>query len=144
MHILETLADWGTTVKQPEKLASYARRRLSRTIPAKFAGDDGMLSLVSLNPSVERLLNESLQQADEGSFLAIEPARAQLLINKLNSSAEQFLQTGLTPVVLAPAHLRAAMFNFVSRFVPGYSVISHQEIAPGTKVQSLGVISLEN
>lgn len=142
--VLETLADWGPTVKQPEKLASYVRRRLARSITGKFAAEDGMLSLVSLSPSVERLLNESLQQADEGSFLAMEPARAQLFINKLNKASEQFLQTGLTPVILAPAHLRAALYNFVSRFVPGYAVISHQEIAPSTRVQSLGVISIES
>lgn len=141
--ILETLADWGTTVKQPEKLASYVRRRLSRTITKKFAADDGMVSLVSLSPALERSLNEALQQAEEGTFLAMEPARAQVLINKLNKASEQFLQSGLTPLLLAPAHLRAALFSFVSRFVPGYAVISHQEIAPNTKVQSLGVISLE-
>jgi flagellar biosynthesis protein FlhA len=141
--ILETLADWGVNIKQPERLASYVRRRLSRTITKKFISDDGRVSLVSLSPALEKTLNEALQQADEGTFIAMEPARAQVLINKLNKAGEQFLQSGLTPLLLAPAHLRAALFSFVSRFVPGYAVISHQELAPSTKVQSLGVISLE-
>ncbi len=142
--ILETLADWGPTIKQPEKLVSYVRRRLARTITAKLTTEDGRLSLISMSPSLERLLSDSVQQADEGTFLAFDPSKAQVLINKLNKAGEQFLQSGLTPVILAPMHLRSALYNFVSRFVPGYAVISHQEIAPSTKVQSLGVISLES
>ena len=85
---------------------------------------------------------ESLQQTDEGSFLALEPGTAQVLINKLAKGAEKFGEIGQTPVLLAPGHLRAAMFNFVDRFAPGYAVISHHEIAASTRVQSLGVIGL--
>lgn len=66
-----------------------------------------------------------------------------MLINKLNNGANAFIEKGLTPVVLAPTHIRSALFHFVERFVPGYAVISHQEIAPNTKVQSLGVISID-
>jgi len=32
----------------------------------------------------------------------------------------------------------------VERFVPGFAVMSHQEIAPNTRVQSLGVVNLEH
>jgi flagellar biosynthesis protein FlhA len=67
---------------------------------------------------------------------------AQVFINKLAAGAEKFGELGQTPVLLAPGHLRAAVFNFVDRFAPGYAVVSHQEIAPNTKVQSLGVLSI--
>ena len=141
--ILETLSDWAPNIKNPEKLAEFVRRKLSRTITAKFTSDDGMLPLVSLSPTVERQLAECLQQTDEGSFLALEPAYAQQVIGQMSRSAEKFAEMGLSPLILAPAHLRAAMFNFVDRFVPGYAVISHHEIAPNTRVQSLGVIAVE-
>jgi len=36
------------------------------------------------------------------------------------------------------------VFNFVDRFAPGYAVISHNEVAASTKVQSLGVIGLDD
>jgi len=88
-------------------------------------------------------LNESLQQTDEGSFLALEPSIAQGVINKLSRFSEKFGEIGQSPVLLAPAHLRPALFHFVERFVPGYSVISHQEISSQTRVQSLGVLVIE-
>jgi len=140
--IIETLADWAPNVKSPEKLAEFVRRRFARAITAKHSTPDGVLPLVSLTPQLERTLAESLQQTDEGSFLALEPGTAQVLINKLAKGAEKFGEIGQTPVLLAPGHLRAAMFNFVDRFAPGYAVISHHEIAASTRVQSLGVIGL--
>lgn len=141
--ILETVADWAPTVKQPERLAEYVRRKLARSITAKYVTGDGVLPLVSLNPSLERALSEAVQQSDEGTFLALEPSVAQQLINRLHRISEKFVEMGQTPLVLAPAHIRAALFHFVQRFVPGVAVISHQEIAPNTRVQSLGVVALE-
>lgn len=141
--VLETLADWAPNVKHPEKLAEYVRKKLSRSITAKYITQDGVLPLASLNPGLERTLSDAVQQTDEGSFLALEPGQAQILINRLSKSAEKFVEMGQTPLLLAPTHLRSALSRFVERFVPGYAVISHNEIAPNTRVQSLGVISIE-
>jgi flagellar biosynthesis protein FlhA len=93
---------------------------------------------------LEREMSEALQQTDEGSFLALEPGLAQMVINKLARASEKFGEIGQTPVLLAPAHLRPAVFNFVDRFAPGYAVISHNEVAANTKVQSLGVIGIDD
>lgn len=141
--VLETLADWAGTTKQPERLAEYARKRLSRNITAKFLTNEGILPLVSINPALERTLGEALQQTDEGSYLALEPPMAQALISRLAKLSERFGEIGQTPLILASAQVRAALSRFVERFVPGFAVISHQEIAPNTRVQSLGVVNLE-
>lgn len=140
--ILETLADWAPTVKHPERLAEFARRKLCRMITEQYATDEGVLPLASLNPVLENELSQAVQQTDEGSFLALPPTRAQRLINHLNGLSEKFIEVGQTPVLLAPTHLRPALYNFVHRFVPGYAVISHEEVAPNTKVQSLGVLNV--
>jgi flagellar biosynthesis protein FlhA len=142
--VLEVCADWAPHIKHPEKLAEYVRRRLARTITSKFTSAEGMLPLVSLTPSLERALAEAVQQSDEGSYLSIEPQIAQLLIGKLSKSAEKFMEMGQTPLLLASTHLRPALARFVERFVPGFAVMSHQEIAPNTRVQSLGVVTVEH
>jgi flagellar biosynthesis protein FlhA len=142
--ILETLADWAPNIKSTEKLAEFVRRKFSRAITAKYVTPDGVLPLVSLTPSLERALAEALQQTDEGSVLALEPGIAQLIINKLARAAERFGEIGQSPVLLVPGHIRPAVFGFVDRFAPGYAVLSHYEIAPNTKVQSLGVIGLND
>jgi flagellar biosynthesis protein FlhA len=140
--ILETCADWAPSVKSPERLAEFVRRKFSRAITSKYTTTDGVLPLVSLTPALERTISEALQQTDEGSFLALEPGTAQIIINKLAASAEKFGEIGQTPVLLAPGHLRPAVFNFVNRFAPGYAVVSHHEVAANTRVQSLGVLGI--
>lgn len=140
--ILETCADWAPSVKSPERLAEFVRRKFSRAITSKYTTPDGVLPLVSLTPALERTISEALQQTDEGSFLALEPGTAQIIINKLAASAEKFGEIGQTPVLLAPGHLRPAVFNFVNRFAPGYAVVSHHEVAANTRVQSLGVLGI--
>ena len=141
--ILETLSDWAPTVKIPEKLGEAVRRRISRTIVGQYLSEEGVLSLLSMSPSVERTLSDCLQETDEGSMLALDPSYAQLLINKLNVGAERFMDTGQTPVMLCAVHIRPALYKFIERFVPGYAVLSHQEIPPSVKVQSVGVISMD-
>lgn len=141
--ILETLSDWAPSVKHPERLTEFVRRKLSRTISAKYMTEDGTLPLISISPQIENLLSEAIQQNDEGSYLALQPQIAQHLINRLSKSAEAFGEFGYTPLVLVSSHLRPALSGFIKKFVSGYAVISHQEIAPQTKVQSLGVINFD-
>ena len=141
--ILETLADYGPSVKSPERLIEYVRLNIARSITAKHVSNEGVLSLVSMTPSLERALNDALHVTEQGSYLALEPTVAQRFITRLKGSAERFAQRGLTPVLLAPSALRAAIYSFTERFIPGFAVLSHQEITPSTKVQSLGVVGLE-
>jgi len=141
--VLETLADWGPSIKAPERLVEQVRRSLSRSITASHVADDGSLKLISLSPTLERMLNDALQVTDQGSYLALEPGLAQRLLSHLKKVAERFSQTGSTPILLAPATLRSGLFAFTERFIPGFTVLSHQEISPSTKVQSLGVIAIE-
>lgn len=141
--ILETLADWGPTVKSPERLIEYVRRALARNITSKLIEKDGVLTLLSLAPVVERVLHDSLQVTEHGSYLALEPALAQRFLARLKNGAERFAQQGSTPVLLAPASLRPALFSFVERFIPGFTVLAHQEISPNIKVRLMAVINLE-
>ncbi len=141
--VLETVADWGASTKSPERLVEHCRRALGRAITAKHISTEGVLSLISLTPTLERTLSDSLQVSDQGSYLALEPSMAQRLIANLNAASERFGQVGATPVLLAPAAIRSALYAFCERFIPGFTVLSHQEIAPSTRVQSLGVVQLD-
>ncbi|MCC6220709.1 MAG: flagellar biosynthesis protein FlhA [Deltaproteobacteria bacterium] len=142
--ILETLADWGPTTKSPERLTEHARRALRRNITARHAADNGSLTLISMTPSLERALADSLQVSEHGSYLALEPSIAQKLLAKLSAAAERFSQLGSSPVLLAPAQLRAALFSFTERFIPGFAVLSHQEIDSGVRITSAGVVSIDS
>ena len=141
--IMETLADWGPMVKSSDRLIEHVRVSLARSITSKFISDDGLLSLVSINPAFERTLNDALHVTDQGTYLALEPSIAQKLIYNLKTTAEKFTQKGLSPVLLCSAALRSSLFAFTQRFIPGFAILSHQEINPSIKVQSLGMVGAE-
>ena len=142
--IMETLADWGPSTKAPERLVEHVRRALSRSITAKHINNNGVLTLLSMSPTLERALNDALQVTDHGSYLALEPSFAQRFISKLKSFVDRFGQLGTTPVLLAPAGMRPALYSFTERFIPGFVILSHQEISPSTRVQSVGVVAVED
>jgi flagellar biosynthesis protein FlhA len=141
--IVETLADWGPSIKSAERLIEHCRRALGRAITQKHLTSDGVLALISLTPALERTLADALQVSEHGSYLALEPTTAQRLVANLKVSSERFAQVGTTPVLLAPSTLRSALYSFCERFIPGFAVLSHQEIGPSTKVQSLGIVAID-
>ena len=54
--ILETLADWASTNRDPAFLVQQVRRTLARQISLQHAGSDGVLRVVTLAPECERQL----------------------------------------------------------------------------------------
>ena len=68
--ILETLADYGTYTKDPEILTEYVRQSLSRQITQQFTSSRDSLKVITVGPSVEKKIADSVQQSDQGSYLS--------------------------------------------------------------------------
>jgi flagellar biosynthesis protein FlhA len=140
--ILETLADYGTVTKDPEMLTEFARQGLGRYIVDQYKRDDETLCLVSLDREVEEIVAESVQLSDQGSFLAIEPTTAQRILAGIRRQVEKLDQLGTSPVLLASPNIRRHVKRLTERFIPNLAVLSHNEIPPHVKIQSVGVVSL--
>lgn len=70
--ILETLADYGATVKDLDMLTEYVRQSLRRTITHRFA-EAGQLKVISLDANIENQIMAAVKKVDTGSYLALEP-----------------------------------------------------------------------
>lgn len=140
--ILETLADYAGVTKDPDILTEFVRQALGRYIVEQYKRDDDILFLLTLDREVEELIAESVQHTEQGSYLAIEPAIAQRIINSIRGLQEMFDQTGTTPVLISSPNIRRHVKYLAERFVPNLAVLSHNEIPPHIKIQSLGVVSI--
>lgn len=140
--ILEALADYAGVTKDPDILTEFVRQALGRYIVEQYKRDDDILFLLTLDREVEELIAESVQHTDQGSYLAIEPAIAQRIINSIRGLQEMFDQTGTTPVLISSPNIRRHVKYLAERFIPNLAVLSHNEIPPHIKIQSLGVVSL--
>jgi len=144
LTIVEALADYGQGIKDPDQLTEYVRSRMGRTIVKQYLAKDGTLPIITLDNSIERHLQESLRQTDQGAYMALDPMKAQQIIQAINNVTEAALVTDGQPVLLTSPVIRAHLAQIVLRFIPTLPVVSQAEIPAEIRLQTLAVVELNN
>ena len=140
--ILETLSDWALSIKDLTVLTEYVRESLSRTITGLYQTNDNVLSVITLDQNVEKIINESIQKSDQISFLAIKPDIAQAIIDSVSHGMEAFIASNLQPIVLCSPSVRYHFKKLIERFIPDLVVLSYNDIYKKTKIKSLDTIGI--
>ncbi len=140
VSVLEALGYHHRVSKDIDYLTEQARMALSRSICKQHANPEtGQLHVVTLDPHVEELMAQGLTQ--DGQSLALGPVFTQNLFDALNQEIEQSIsQSGVQPVVLCNAQLRAPLRRLVERVLPQIAILSYSEIGPTVKVMTVGVV----
>ena len=144
LAILETLADRASSTKDVDLLSEFARQALARTISRSYQNPDGSLSVLVLDHGVEQALSEAVQQTPQGSFLALDPAQAQRIVNSLTRQLDAVAASGAQPVVLCSAPIRLHFKKLADRVVPHLAVLSYDEVVDATDIQSLGTVRISD
>lgn len=139
--ILETLADYAPQVQDPDVLTEYVRQALYRQISSKFAQEDNVLPVITFDQEIEETIKQSIQHSTQGSFLALDPKKAQSIIEKLAEEIKR-VGSGMQLVLLCPSNIRLYVKRLTERYLPGLAVISHNEVAPHLKIRSFGTVRL--
>ncbi|GFO53265.1 flagellar biosynthesis protein FlhA [Geomonas sp. Red276] len=140
--ILETLADYGGVTKDPDMLTEFVRQSLGRYIVEQYKREDDNLCVLTMDREVEETIADAVQLSEQGSYLAIDPHVAQKILAAIRRNAEQFDSVGALPVLMASPTIRRHVKKLTERYLPNLAVISHNEIPPNIKIQSLGVVML--
>jgi flagellar biosynthesis protein FlhA len=139
--ILETMADWGPVTRDPDVLTEYVRHALARTISNGLA-TDGIIPLITLTKPVEDVISKSIQHKESGSYLAIDPQMAQIILDSIGRAIGLFAG-GQQPALLTAPQIRPHVRKLTERYYPSLIVLSHNEITPNLKVRSLGSVTLD-
>jgi flagellar biosynthesis protein FlhA len=139
--ILEAIADCCSSIKDPDVITEYVRQRMARSILKPYLVD-GTLNILLLEKSLEEKVINSLQTSDQGSFLALDLPSSQRLIERIGEEARKMMLKSLQPVLLVHPVIRGKLRKFLERYIQGLTVISHNEIPPQIKIQSVGVVKL--
>lgn len=139
--ILETLADYATTTKDVNILTEYVRQGLSRTISGMYF-PEGYARVVTLSQDVENMLMEAIGQNDVGSYLNIDPAITQAIINSTAQVLQELVAVGEQPIVVTAPIVRFYFKKMSEQFVPDLIVLSYNEIEASVEVQSAGMVTL--
>lgn len=140
--IFETLADHGHYTKDPDILTEYVRQSLSRQITQQFSPGGDTLRVITVGPQLEKKIAESVQQTDQGSYIALDPISTQQIFQKLNEHVNRQIQSGQQPIVLASPTIRMYLRQIIERTMQEVPVLSYSELEPNIEVQSVGVVNL--
>jgi flagellar biosynthesis protein FlhA len=141
--ILEALANYARLTKDTDTLTEYARQALARAITSSYLSPEGRLPVITLDPGLEQILSNAIQQTDQGAVVTLDPGIAQKLLKNVQAQVERLTATGKTPVMLTSSKVRLVFRRLVERKFPQLGVLAYNEIVPPqTEVQALGVVNL--
>jgi flagellar biosynthesis protein FlhA len=137
--ILENLADGARVSKDTDFLTERVRAALGRHICAEYA-EDGLLSVITVDPRLETLLGEAVRRGED-AYALLDPTTVSRIYASLTRQMQTAQQSGLAPIVLSSPSVRLALKRLTERAAPSLVVLSYSEIAPGLRVESIGQIS---
>lgn len=140
--IFETLADYGTYTKDPDILTEYVRQALSRQITQQYTRQGETMRVITVGPSLEKKIAESVQQSEQGSYLALDPVSTQTVFQKLSEQINRLIQSGQQPIVLTSPTIRMYLRQVIERSMQDIPVLSYSELEPNVEIQSVGVVNL--
>ena len=129
--IIETVADHATRTQNADDLSSQVRIALGRAIAQQLFPGNSEMQVMSLDPTLERLLSQAVAGGSENT--SFEPGLADTLLRETALAAGRQEGLGLPAVLLVPASLRLLLSRFLRRTVPQLKVLSHNEV-PETRI----------
>ncbi|MEM6511615.1 MAG: flagellar biosynthesis protein FlhA [Pseudomonadota bacterium] len=134
--IAETLAEQGAKSQEPDVLSASVRVALGRSIVQNVAGTRPELPVLTLEPELERILNDSVS---ETGTLGLEPAMVERLHQSLSDKAQSQEIAGEPAVLLVAPQVRPWMARMM-RSVRNLHVLSYNEIPDEKRVQMIGAV----
>jgi flagellar biosynthesis protein FlhA len=131
--IIETLAEHAPRSQDPVVLQGHVRVALGRQIVQDIAGIGTELPVITLEPELEHLLQNSL--AGNAANPGLEPGLAERLQQRVAESARRQEMAGEPAVLLVPAQLRHTLARFTRSSLPNLHVLAWNEIPDNRKVR---------
>ncbi len=139
--IIETLGDYGTTLKDTDMLTEYVRQSLRRTITRKFS-DGNQLRVITLDTQTENLIMGAVKKTDHGSYLALDPDTVQKIATSMVSQVNKIKELISTPIILTSPIARVYFKKLADQFANGIIVLSFSEIDNSVQIQAVGNITI--
>ena len=126
--ILETLAGNASRSQDPDALVAAVRVRLGRFIVQSIKGLDGELPVITLDPKLDQILQQSFQPSASGGGGGLEPGLAERLHASLAEAVQKQDVRGEPAVLLVADLLRPALARMTREPLPALKVLAYSEL----------------
>ena len=141
--IVETLSEVSARTQDPEQLTALVRPRLGRMIVQSLVDDKETLSVMTLDPGLEQLLHNVLQQQGQGQSMVIEPGLAERLFSALRDGAKAVEDLGHSAVLVVSPAIRPWLAKSVRHRVSELIILSYGEIPDDQAVKVVHTVHAE-
>ncbi len=132
--IAETLAEAGARSQDPGGLTAAARVALGRSIVQHINGMEPAVPVITLDPSLEQILQRSIQAVSDGGA-GIEPGLAERMHRSLIASVQRQEAAGQPAVLLVAPPIRPWLAKLVRYSIPGLHVLAYNEIPDNKQIK---------
>jgi flagellar biosynthesis protein FlhA len=140
--ILETLGDYAARTKDLEILTEYVRHALARTICKQYVDEKDRLWCLTLDPTLEDLINGHIERSDRGIGNTMPPQTAQQIVQRIAAKTAELTGAGRSPVVLCGPNIRMALRRMIETSLPHVAVLAYNEIVPEASVEATAMVGL--
>ncbi len=141
--ILETVAYHIPATRDIDLISESIRQALGRSIINGYVDENGQLSVITLHPVIEEIFKQAIKASVETGSLNFDPAFTEGALNSIHKQIDSAGIMGIQPVILCSSQIRLVLRRFVEPTFPFLVVISYSEVTSGTKVQSVGMVTLD-
>ena len=137
--IAENLAENASVTQDPIILASAVRVSLSRSIMQNIVGMDEEIPVITLDISLEHILQQSVQVSTDGGA-GLEPGLAEKLLTSLQDASQRQEMAGQVAVLLVSPPIRPMLSQFTKRTIPNLHVLSFSEIPDNKQIKVISTV----
>ena len=138
-RIAETLADEGSRSQDPAVLTAMVRVALGRSIVQKINGLATELPVMTLDPQLEQLLQDSIRTSGGGA-LGLEPGLAEKMFQSLSETTQRQEVAGQPAVLLVSPVVRSVLAKLLRNSIPQLKVLSYNEIPDDIQLKIIGTV----
>jgi len=140
--IAETLAETGARSQDPGALTAAVRVALGRSIIQHINGMGDEVPVITLDPSLEQILQTSIQAVSEGGA-GIEPGLAERMHRSLVESAQRQEAAGQPAILLVTPPIRPWLAKLVRHSIPVLQILAYNEIPDNKQIKVVANIGTD-
>ena len=141
VSILETLADHATVTRDTDILTEYVRQGLKRVISSKYFPPGEVTQVITLDPSVEQEIMNSVKQTEQGAYLTLDPERTRKIVASLQAELKKLEDMGKNPIIITSPIVRMYFKKLTEDYVKDLIVVSYNEVESSVELQSVGMVT---
>ena len=141
--IIEVLSTESSNTQNADDLTAAVRPRLGRMIVQGLVDINDSLPVITLNPSLEQMLHNILQQSSSTQGLVIEPTLAEGLFKALAENTEEVENQGHSAVLVVSPGIRPWLAKIIRHRLSDLTVLSYSEIPDDQAVKVVATVDVD-